>query len=306
MTNERYAFVEDVKNRKNVARSGGKKGKSRYGCTLPVDYMTTKEKRDANSRWISVTYDRPISFDKFLAYSDDDKKKYLQTLIDKYAGDTGKIAKMFGCTEAKIKVFRQNLGVVYNIERQRDEIMWDAFLTFDEFLRKPMSSDDFKVLDYYDQTQYISFLIETMGATIDRISSELFSKAKGSFGQYLKKHNISYYHRGNGYRMREEQIKAWEEWLGKGKEPEQVEEQPIALPNEESVDSQDEEIQMVEEQENPIEFVTSEEPNETESNVIPSMQVHLRVDSQDQIIEMLSKLPKARKGQIMFVWGKED
>ena len=100
MTDERYAFVEDVKNRKNVARSGGKKGKSRYGCSLPVDYMTTKEKRDANSIWISVTYDRPISLDKFLAYSDDDKKKYLQTLIDKYAGDTGKIAKMFGCTEA--------------------------------------------------------------------------------------------------------------------------------------------------------------------------------------------------------------
>ena len=129
MTDERYAFVEDVKNRKNVARSGGKKGKSRYGCMLPVDYMTAKEKQDANSRWISVTYDRPISLDKFLAYSDDDKKKYLQTLIDKYAGNTEKIAKMFGCTEAKVKVFRQNLGVVYNIERQRNETMWDVFLT---------------------------------------------------------------------------------------------------------------------------------------------------------------------------------
>lgn len=296
MTNERYAFVEDVKNRKNVARSGGKKGKSRYGCMLPVDYMTTKEKRDANSRWISVTYDRPISFDKFLAYSDDDKKKYLQNLIDKYAGDTGKIAKMFGCTEAKIKVFRQDLGVVYSIERLRDETLWDVFLTFDEFLRKPMSSDDFKAMDYYDQTQYISFLVETMGVTIDRISSELFGKAKSSLGRYLKDHNIPYYHREKWYRMSEEKIKTWKEWLGKDEEPEQKTEESEQKAEETHIptDSKDDETKTV------------EEPDETESYVIPSMQVHLRIDSQDQIIEMLSKLPKARKGQIFFIWGKED
>lgn len=294
MTDERYAFVEDVKNRKNVARSGGKKGKSRYGCSLPVDYMTTKEKRDANSRWISVTYDRPISFDKFLAYSDDDKKKYLQTLIDRYSGDTGKIAKMFGCTESKIKVFRQNLGVVYNIERQRDEPMWDVFLTFDEFLRKPMNSDDFKALDYYDQIQYIDFLVETMGASIEQISFELFGQSRGNLRLYLKNHNISYYNRGKGYRMSEEKIIAWREWLGKDDKPEQkIEEQPIAPSKEVPMDIHDE-------------TKTVEEPNETESDVIPSMQAHFRIDSQDQIVEMLSKLPKAKKGQIFFIWGKED
>lgn len=296
MTDERYSYVEDVKNRKNVARSGGKKGKSRYGCSLPVDYMTTKEKRDANSRWISVTYDRPISFDKFLAYSDDDKKKYLQTLIDKYAGDTGKIAKMFGCTEAKIKVFRQNLGVVYNIERQRDETMWDVFLTFDEFLRKPMSSDDFKALDYYDQTQYISFLVENMGASIEQISFELFGQSRGNLRLYLKNHNISYYNRGKGYRMSEEKVIAWREWLGKDDKPEQKTEEPEQKAEEiyTPVSTLNEEIQMI------------NKPEETESDVIPSMQAHFRIDSQDQIIDMLSKLPKAKKGQIFFIWGKED
>ena len=289
MTDERYSYVEDVKNRKNVARSGGKKGKHRYGCMLPVDYMTTKEKRDANSRWISVTYDRPISFDKFLAYSDDDKKKYLQTLIDKYAGDTGKIAKMFGCTEAKIKVFRQNLGVIYNIERQRDETMWDIFLTFDEFLRKPISYEDFKTLDWYDQTQYIRFLNETMGATLTKISVELFKRTQGALGLYLNDHHIAYANRGRGYRMSKEKAIAWEEWLRKGEEPEQKTEETY-IPK----DTPNEEIHQI------------EEPDETKSYVIPSMQVNLRIDSQDQIIEMLSKLPKAKKGQIMFIWGKED
>lgn len=289
MNDERYAFVEDVKNRKNVARSGGKKGKRRYGCSLPVDYMTTKEKQSNNSKWISITYDRPISFDKFLAYSDDDKKKYLQSLIDKYSGDTGKIAKMFGCTEAKIKVFRQNLGVIYNIERQRDETMWEVFLTFDEFLRKPIGYDEFKTMDYYDQTQYIGFLVETMGVPIERISSELFNRSSTTLRNYLMRNKIPHYIRGKGYKMNDQKIKEWKEWLGKDDEPEQKTEEACI-----SMDNQDDETKMVEESE------------ETESYVIPSMQVHLRIDSQDQIIEMLSKLPKARKGQIMFVWGKED
>lgn len=295
MTDERYSYVEDVKNRKNVARSGGKKGKSRYGCMLPVDYMTTKEKRDANSRWISVTYDRPISFDKFLAYSDDDKKKYLQTIIDKYAGDTGKIAKMFGCTEAKIKVFRQNLGVIYNIERQRDETLWDVFLTFDEFLRKPMSYDNFKTLDWYDQLYYMNFLTEKLGAGINRISSELFYCAQSTLEQYLNRNKISYYRKGKGYRMLDEKLNQWEEWLGKNDEPEQKTEEPEQKTEETHIlmDTPNEDVRMV------------KEPEETESYVIPSMQVHLRIDNQDQIIDMLSKLPKAKKGQIMFVWGED-
>lgn len=294
MTDERYSYVEDVKNRKNVAKSGGKKGKSRYGCSLPVDYMTTKEKRDANSRWISVTYDRPISFDKFLAYFDD-KKKYLQIVIDNHGGTTGRIATMFGCTEAQIKKFRQDLDIknpVYKYGNADIDVLWETFLTCDEFLRKPMSSDDFKALDYYDQTKYISFLVETMGIAIDRISSELFGQTKSYLSKYLKNHNISYYHRGKGYRMGEEWIIDWKEWLGKGEEPEQKTEETYI-----SMDTPDEKIQMVKE---------PEEPEETESYVIPSMQVHLRIDSQDQIIEILSKLPKAKKGQLMFIWGKED
>lgn len=249
--------------------------------------MTTKEKRDANSKWISVTYDRPISFDKFLAYSDDDKKKYLQNLIDSYGGYTEKIAKMFGCSESKIKVFRQELGIVgasRYMENTTPDVLWEVFLTFDEFLRKPMSYEDFKALDWYDQTQYIRFLNETMGATLTKISVELFKRGPGTLGLYLNKHHhITYAYRGKGYRMSKEQAIAWEEWLGKDDEPEQKAEETYTPKD-----------------------VQDEEPEEVESYEIPSMQAHFRIDSQDQIVEMLSKLPKARKGQIFFIWGKED
>lgn len=116
-----------------------------------------------------------------------------------------------------------------------------------------------------------------------------------AFVEDVKNHNISYCHRGKGYRMSEEKIKAWGEWLGKDDESEQkTEEQSLISSKEVPMDSPDDETK------------TIEETDESESYVIPSMQVHLRIDNQDQIIEMLSKLPKAKKGQIMFVWGKED
>ena len=95
--------------------------------------------------------------------------------------------------------------------------------------------------------------------------------------------------------MPEEKIKAWSEWLGKDDESEQKTEEQTLVPSKEvPMDSPDDETKMI------------KEPDKSESDVIPSMQVHLRIDSQDQIIEMLSKLPKAKKGQIMFIWGKED
>lgn len=244
--------------------------------------MTTKEKQDANSRWISVTYDRPISFDKFLAYSNDDKKKYLQIVIDNHGGTTCRIAEMFGCTEANVKKFRQDLDIknpVYKYVNADIDILWEIFLTRDEFLRKPMSYDNFKTLDWYDQSYYMNFLTEKLGAGINRISSELFGCAQSTLESYLKHNKISYYRKGKGYRMLDEKRIQWEEWLGKDDRPEQKTEEKTQ---------------------------TVEEPEEPESYVIPSMQAHFRIDSQDQIIELLSKLPKAKKGQIFFIWGKED
>lgn len=292
MTDERYAFVEDVKNRKNIVKSGGKKGKSKYKCTLPSDYMTTKEKHAANSQWVSITYDRPISFDKFLAYSDEDKKIYLQNVIDNHGGNTNRIAKMLGCTEAKVKQFRQDLHImnpIYTYANADIDSLWNKFMENDNFLRKPMSYEDFKTLDWYDQMRYIRFLNETMGSTLTKISIELFKRTKEALRLYLDRHNIAYTNRGKGYRMSKEQTKAWEEWLEKDEEPEHKTEEAY-IP----MDTSDEEVKTV------------EEPEETESYAIPSMQVHLRIDSQDQIIEIFSKLPKAKKGQIMFIWGKEE
>lgn len=302
MTNERYAFVEDVKNRKNLAKSGGKKGKSRYKCTLPSDYMTTKEKHAANSQWVSITYDRPISFDKFLAYSDEDKKIYLQTLIDTYGGDTGKIAKMFKCEESKIKFFRQNLGIQSasrSISNLSPDPLWETFLTFSNFLYNPISYEDFKKMDVYDQQEHINFLQSEFNLSLRNLASLYFNISNSALIRYINKYKICYISKkpGAAGHLNNEEIKKFYNWFGmeeiKEKEPEMKD-------NTSGIESIFPDVAVPDTNKPTEQPITAEYVTE-----IPSMQVSLRIDSMDQIIEMVKKLPRAKQGRLYFVWGGE-
>ena len=299
MTDERYAFVEDVKNRKNVAKSGGKKGKSRYGCTLPSDYFSAKEKRDINSKWISITYDRPISYDKFLAYSDDDKKNYLQNLIDTYGGDTGKIAKMFGCTEAKIRVFRQDLGIKSanrTISNMSPTSLWETFLTLNDFLRKPMSIDDFKTLDWYDQKDYIRFLIEEKGFTCYTISEKLFGLNGTSLRNYLNSHNIPYHKHPRNYHMTDKLKEELKEWLGYS-DKEETEMKEDQNQNSETASLYEDCL------ENYKPKTTAKTAFPTPVKELENLQVNFTVGSMDEIEPILNMLPKAKSGTITINFG---
>lgn len=303
MTNERYAFVEDVKNRKNLVKSGGKKGKSKYKCTLPSDYMTAKEKRAANSQWVSITYDRPISFDKFLAYSDEDKKIYLQKLIDTYGGDTGKIAKMFKCEESKIKVFRQNLGIQsasHNLSKLIPDPLWKTFLTLSDFLYNPMTYEDFKKMDIYDQQEHINFLQSEFNLSLRNLASLYFNISKTALINYINKFKISYISKkpGAAGHLTNEEIEKFYNWFGV--DPEEIKEKESEMKDNAS------DIENIFQVATPDANESIQQPITTESvTEIPSMQVSLRIDSMDQIIEMVKKLPRAKQGRLYFVWGGE-
>lgn len=310
MTNERYAFIEDVTTRKNVARSGGKKGKSRYGCTLPSDYMSTKEKRDQNSRWISVTFNRPISYDKFLAYSDEDKKTYLQTLIDKYGGSTDKIAKMFGTSKAKIKMYRQELGVCSPIRGTSSygdydvEPIWSAFLSANHFLREPMNIEDFKALDWYDQTDYIHFLTSDMGIPVTSIGMKLFEyKAPGCLRDYLIRKGIPYEPKENGIKTPKETVYKFEKWL----ESAQSKDEKTVLRS--PINDTPEEPENLEENSTPSEPNTEnavKEDTGVEKKIeVLRLDIVVTVRDQDQINDILRTLPRAKSGSITFTFGEE-
>ena len=303
MTDERYSYVEDVKNRKNVARSGGKKGKSRYGCTLPSDAMSHWAKKRENGDVVIMAPDRPIIYEDFKELSEDMQRQYLQGIIDNYGGTTERIAKMWGVSEAKVKNHRQllgiknpqsSLGVLWDID---SGAKWTGFLSGIDFLSEPMSYEEFKKLSTNEKKQYLRFLVDDLEASPAEISG-LFGIVTQNIRVLLKKNGIP--PKGREYRYNH---KKWEEWLEKYKNNDSVmeEENKVTEHIQESIECKEE----------PIEY--KEEPKIEEKskeiiihNEIPSMQVHMHIDNQDQIIEMLSKLPKAKKGQIFFIWGKED
>ena len=303
MTDERYSYVEDVKNRKNIARSGGKKGKSRYGCSLPSDSMSHWAKKRENGDVVIMAPDRPIIYEDFKELSEDMQRQYLQGIIDNYGGTTERIAKMWGVSEAKVKNHRQllgiknpqpSLGALWDID---SGARWTGFLSGIDFLSEPMSYEEFKKLSTNEKKQYLHFLVDDLEASPAEISG-LFGIVTQNIRVLLKKNGIP--PKGREYRYNHTK---WEEWLEKYENSDSVmeEENKVTEHIQESIECKEE----------PIEY--KEEPKIEEKskeiiihNEIPSMQVHMYVDNQDQIIEMLSKLPKAKKGQIMFIWGKED
>lgn len=302
MTDERYSYVEDVKNRKNVARSGGKKGKSRYGCSLPSDIMSHWAKKRENGDVVIMAPDRPIIYEDFKELSEDMQRQYLQGIIDNYGGTTERIAKMWGVSEAKVKNHRQllgiknpqpSLGALWDID---SGARWTGFLSGIDFLSEPMSYEEFKKLSTNEKKQYLRFLVDDLEASPAEISG-LFGIVSQNIRVLLKKNGIP--PKGREYRYNH---KKWEEWLEKYKNNDSVmeEENKVTEHIQEPIECKEE----------PTEY--KEEPKIEEKskeiiihNEISSMQVHMHVDNQDQIIEMLSKLPKAKKGQIMFVWGED-
>lgn len=239
MTDEKYTFIKDVSEKKRIAKSGGKKGKSRYGCKLPSDNLGTKEKRALNSVRIDIGMNCPVSYEKFLKFSEDIQKEYLQNLIDNFGGTTGRIAKMFSCTEAKVKEFRVKLGInSVRIPSPEDETKWEMFLKAGEFLRKPMNWSVFSHLDTIDQEDYLNWLRSTFNVSNPKIE-QMFGISYNSLLQYVRRHNLILKKRTSTYKsMTKEELFKWNEFLG----PEFAEEaEPIAKRNPKSEVTVDEE-----------------------------------------------------------------
>lgn len=217
MTDERFIALETVKERSSIAKGAHYRGRSSKSTVPSVDNLSKKEIRDKSGHVIFYSMDRPMSFEKFINLGADIQKDYIQRLISVYGGDTGKISKMFGITEARVKKFREELDISSRCSASGNECLekvWKEFLEKGDYLTKPMTWESFKKLDWYDQTQYIQFLTDTMGVTIRRISIDLFDLSYQTvLSTYLRRHSISYYQNKTGH-MSEEQIERWEEWLG--------------------------------------------------------------------------------------------
>jgi hypothetical protein len=114
MKDETYMFLQDSREKKNIARSAKNKrthtGK-RGGVKLPSDYMTEKEKKQMNGECKSYKLNSPMKWDEFKSMPDDLKIAYIKAIREKYNAPDTQIAKMLGITQAPASVEFRRLGI---------------------------------------------------------------------------------------------------------------------------------------------------------------------------------------------------
>ena len=114
MTDEKFVFVSDVREKKNVARSArnmrthnGKGGKVKF----PSDYLSKKELVAMSGEVKSYKLNSPMTWREFKTMPDDLKVTYIKALRTKYAVPDNEISEMFGVDRQTVGRWFRCLGL---------------------------------------------------------------------------------------------------------------------------------------------------------------------------------------------------
>ena len=114
MKDETYMFLQDSREKKNIARSARNKrthtGK-RGGVKLPSDYMTEKEKKKMNGECKSYRLNSPMKWAEFKSMPDDLKIAYIKAIREKYNAPDTYIGQMFGVAQTNVSKEIRRLGI---------------------------------------------------------------------------------------------------------------------------------------------------------------------------------------------------
>lgn len=125
MTDEKYTFIEDVREKKKTATGAhhkrthcGKGGAIRF----PSDFKSKKELRAMNGEVKSYKLNDPVSWAEFKAWPDDIKITYVTALRKKYNVSDTNIAKMMGVCQATFSEVVRRLGIK---SERKGRAVWD-------------------------------------------------------------------------------------------------------------------------------------------------------------------------------------
>ena len=127
MNEYEYLFTQDCREKKRTAsgaRHRATRGKRSFIVHNPSDYLTKKQREELSSPVISFTA-KPVTYEEFKAMSDDQKKAYLNFIIEEYAFSIRAIAAMMGVSFSTIDKYIKHLGIVvkpkYRLTRAEKE-----------------------------------------------------------------------------------------------------------------------------------------------------------------------------------------
>ena len=139
MTDERFVFQEDVKERRKM-KTGAmhKKGAKRVtNCKFPSDYLSRKEKEKLSGPVISIKMDQPYyDWKEFRKLPEELQIEYLNGLIDNYGARQKDLGEMFGITVGTLSVACKALNppVKFKMAGKETHKMDERWL---DFITKP-------------------------------------------------------------------------------------------------------------------------------------------------------------------------
>ena len=132
MTNERYVYTQDQRERKSAATGArAKKGGSRSKrCTLPSDHLTPAQKRKLNGQPEAINLNRPMTFTELKQISPTLQFLYLDHLVNVHKARRVDLVEMLGIApmtmQRLIKALPGKLDFMGRRKHQAPE--WTAFL----------------------------------------------------------------------------------------------------------------------------------------------------------------------------------
>lgn|GEM_PF-3663197 len=114
MEDEKYVFIEDIKNRKDIARSARKKknGAKSKKVTFPSDYLTKKEREKMNGECKTWNLNEFYTWAEFKKMPADIAAAYISTLNQKYKVSMMNIAeKLFHIGQPTFSTYIRKKGI---------------------------------------------------------------------------------------------------------------------------------------------------------------------------------------------------
>lgn len=131
MTDEKYLFISDVREKKRTATGShhkrthcGKGGSIKFPC----DFMSKKELQEMNGEVKSYRLNEPMSWQEFKAMPDDLRIAYVTALRKKYRVPDIRLAEMFGISPDNVSLMFKRLGLDAGKTRARKNWDYDSWI----------------------------------------------------------------------------------------------------------------------------------------------------------------------------------
>lgn len=107
-------FDWDCLQKKRIARNASKRVGLRKGCTLPSDSLTKAQRDKLNGEVISVTLNKPISWEEYKELPKELQTEYINALVRKYGVSITRISvELFKLSEAALRLYNAKHDVNY-------------------------------------------------------------------------------------------------------------------------------------------------------------------------------------------------